>query len=51
MSETVGNIKSSVARWWTAVNADKRPKPNPARMVTVEEVSHQKLDSQEQIFE
>ncbi|KAM3727516.1 MICOS complex subunit [Dirofilaria immitis] len=38
MDETLEKIKSSIERWWTAVNADKRPKPNPARMVTVEEL-------------
>ncbi|VDN87704.1 unnamed protein product [Brugia pahangi] len=38
MSETLENIKSSIIRWWTAVSADKQPKPNPARMVTVQEV-------------
>nr|CDP99514.1 BMA-MOMA-1, isoform b [Brugia malayi] len=38
MSETLENIKSSIIRWWTAVNADKQPKPNPARMVTVQEL-------------
>ncbi|VDN87811.1 unnamed protein product [Brugia pahangi] len=37
MSETLENIKSSIIRWWTAVSADKQPKPNPARMVTVQE--------------
>uniref|UniRef100_A0AAF5RXV2 MICOS complex subunit n=1 Tax=Wuchereria bancrofti TaxID=6293 RepID=A0AAF5RXV2_WUCBA len=38
MNETLENIKSSIVRWWTAVNVDKRPKPNPARMVTVQEL-------------
>ncbi|EFO19583.1 hypothetical protein LOAG_08907 [Loa loa] len=38
MSDTLEDIKSSIVRWWTAVNADKRPKPNPARMVTVQEL-------------
>lgn len=38
-NDTLENIKSSIVRWWTAVNADRRPKPNPARMVTVQEVN------------
>uniref|UniRef100_A0A915PHE4 MICOS complex subunit n=1 Tax=Setaria digitata TaxID=48799 RepID=A0A915PHE4_9BILA len=38
MNETVENIKTSVVRWWTAVSADKRSEPNPARMVTVQEL-------------
>ncbi|VDN27330.1 unnamed protein product [Gongylonema pulchrum] len=38
MAETMENIKSSISRWWAAVTADKLPKPNPARMVTVEEL-------------
>ncbi|CAG9533196.1 unnamed protein product [Cercopithifilaria johnstoni] len=38
MSDTLENIKSFIVRWWTAVNTDRRPKPNPARMVTVQEL-------------
>ncbi|VDN84716.1 unnamed protein product [Brugia pahangi] len=44
MSETLENIKSSIIRWWTAVSADKQPKPNPARMVTVQEVLLKKIN-------
>ncbi|VDN03202.1 unnamed protein product [Thelazia callipaeda] len=38
MDDIVDGIKSSVIRWWAAVSSDKRPKPNPARMVTVDEL-------------
>ncbi|VDK83763.1 unnamed protein product [Litomosoides sigmodontis] len=38
MNDTLENIKSSIVRWWTAVNVDRRPKPNPTRMVTVQEL-------------
>uniref|UniRef100_A0A0R3RQU4 MICOS complex subunit n=1 Tax=Elaeophora elaphi TaxID=1147741 RepID=A0A0R3RQU4_9BILA len=36
--DTMENVKSSIVRWWMAVSTDKRPKPNPARMVTVQEL-------------
>ncbi|KAL3991136.1 Apolipoprotein O family protein [Acanthocheilonema viteae] len=38
MSDMLENIKSSIIRWWIAISVDRQPKPNPARMVTVQEL-------------
>lgn len=43
MDETLENVKSSIIRWWTAVTSDKRPEPNPARMLTVQEVRNYRM--------